>query len=109
MATVVLATAAVADLEDLIATHSLPASTRQRVRSAAAPLASFPLLGPALEGRWQRFRFVLGPWPWMLLVYTYDELLDRVAIVTVQDARSAHAATAERRTALADDEAGEVR
>jgi hypothetical protein len=29
----------------------------------------------------------------MLVVYAYDEDADRVAIVTVQDARSAHAAT----------------
>lgn len=32
----------------------------------------------------------------MLLVYTYDEKRDRVAIVTIQDARSARAATTER-------------
>jgi hypothetical protein len=60
------------------------------------PLAAFPLLGPALTGRWQGFRFVLGPWPWMLIVYTYDEAHDQVSIVTIQDARSARTATTER-------------
>jgi hypothetical protein len=42
------------------------------------------------------FLFILGPWPWMPLVYRYDDLLDRVAIVTIQGARSARAPTAER-------------
>ena len=51
VATIVLASAAVADLEDLIAASSLPVSTRQRVRSVAELLSSFPLLGPAPMGR----------------------------------------------------------
>jgi hypothetical protein len=85
-----------ADLDDLIVTHSLPGSTPQRVRTSLKPLATFPFLGPALQGRWQELRFVLGPWPWMLLVHRYDDLLDRVAIVTIQGARSARAPTAER-------------
>lgn len=96
MATVVLARSAVVDLDDLIVTHSLPATTRQRVRTSLEPLASFPLLGPALTGRWQGFRFILGPWPWMLVVYVYDEGSDQVAVVTIQDARSARAATSQR-------------
>jgi dipeptidyl aminopeptidase/acylaminoacyl peptidase len=33
-----------ADLERLIRTHSLPPSTRDRVRASLAPLASFPLM-----------------------------------------------------------------
>ncbi len=33
------------------------------------------------------YRFVLGPWRWMLVVYVRDEDLDRVAIVSIQDAR----------------------
>jgi hypothetical protein len=41
----------------------------------------------------QGFRFILGPWPWMLLVYVYDSVLDQVAVVTIQDARSARAAS----------------
>lgn len=96
MATVVLAESAVADLDDLIATHSLPGNTRERVRTSLQSLATFPLLGPALSGAWQGFRFVLGPWPWMLLVYVYDGEAGQVAVVTIQDARSARAATSER-------------
>jgi plasmid stabilization system protein ParE len=93
VATVVVAETAVADLEDLIVTHRLPATTRMRVRASLEPLISFPLIGPSLRGRWQGFRFILGPWPWMLLVYEYDDAKDEVGIVTVQDSRSANAAT----------------
>jgi plasmid stabilization system protein ParE len=96
MATVALARSAVAELDDLIVTHSLPATTRQRVRASLEPLAAFPKIGPALIGRWQGFRFILGPWPWMLLVYVHDEGLDGVTVVTIQDARSARAATSHR-------------
>lgn len=93
MATVVVAESARVDLNRLILTHGLPASTRERVRTALSPLAEFPLLGPALTGRWQGLRFILGPWPWMLLVYAHDEARDQVSVVTIQDSRSARAAT----------------
>ena len=98
MATVVLAESAVTDLDGLIITHSLPATTRQRVRRTLELLAAFPMLGPALTGRWQGFRFTLGPWPWMLLIYVWDEGPSRVAVVTIQDARSARAATSQRQS-----------
>jgi plasmid stabilization system protein ParE len=93
VATVVLAAPALADLERLIVTHSLPATTRGRVRTSLEPLASFPLIGSRLVGRWQGFRFILGPWPWMLVVYDYDESIDQVGVVTIQDSRSARSAT----------------
>lgn len=93
MASVLVTPTAQRDLADLIRTHSLPASTRERVRRSIEPLRDFPLLGAPLEGRWSRFRFVLGPWRWMVVVYVYDELIDRVAIVTIQDARSARSPT----------------
>ena len=96
MARVVVTESARADLLSMILTHSLPPTTIDRVRAALAALAEFPQLGPALEGRWDRFRFVLGPWPWMLLVYVWDEGADVVSVVTIQDARSATAATSER-------------
>jgi hypothetical protein len=69
VAAVVLTPTAVADLHRLIATHFLPATTRDRVKSSLGPLATLPLLGPPLTGRWQGFRFILGPWSWMLLAY----------------------------------------
>jgi hypothetical protein len=80
----------------MIVSHGLPASTPDRVRAALAPLAEFPHLGPALGGKWQGFRFVLGPWPWMLLVYVWDEGNGEVSVVTIQDSRSASAATTAR-------------
>jgi plasmid stabilization system protein ParE len=80
----------------MIVTHSLPPSTTERVRATLAVLGDFPRLGPELHGRWAGLRFVLGPWPWMLLVYRWDEQADVVAVVTIQDARSGRAATGDR-------------
>jgi plasmid stabilization system protein ParE len=97
MARIVVTETARADLRAMILSHSLPNSTVERVRAALAPLAEFPRLGPGLEGRWRELRFILGPWPWMLIVYAWDETADEVAVVTIQDARSARAATGERR------------
>ena len=95
MARAVVTATARAELHAMIRTHSLPGSTVDRVRASLATLADFPQLGPELGGRWASFRFVLGPWPWMLLVYVWDEAAGVVAIVTIQDARSAGAATNE--------------
>ena len=76
------------DLARLIVTHSLPPDTIARVKRSLRPLADFPFLGASLEGRWRGFRFVLGPWRWMVIVYVFDEGGDRVSVVTVQDGRS---------------------
>ena len=91
MARVELAAAAAEDLDRLIVTHSLPADTKQRLRRSLRPLERFPLLGAPLEGRWAEFRFVLGPWRWMVIVYAYLEGEDRIVVVTVQDGRSSTA------------------
>lgn len=96
MPRVELTAAAVADLDKLIHTHSLPIDTKPRVKRSLAPLRRFPRLGPELTGRWRDFRFLLGPWRWMLIVYVFIEDDDRVVVVTIQDARSSRAATAER-------------
>ena len=96
MTRVELAAAAVTDLDRLIRTHSLPADTRRRVRRSLRPLERFPRIGPELPGRWRGFRFLLGPWRWMLIVYVFDEDDDRVVVVIIQDARSSAAATSER-------------
>ncbi len=96
MARVALARAAVEDLDGLIRTLSLPADTRARVVRSLRPLERFPLIGPALHGRWEGFRFLLGPWRWLVLVYVVIEPEDRVVVVTVQDARSSTAATTTR-------------
>ena len=93
MASVEIALAAVEDLDRLVATLSLPADTRERVRSSLRPLVEFPRIGPELTGRWEGLRFILGPWRWMLLVYEYDEDDQRVVVLTIQDARTSSAAT----------------
>jgi len=96
MARVELAQAAVEDLERFIFTHSLPADTRERVKRSLRPVEDFPYIGAPLAGRWQGFRFLLGPWRWMLIVYEYLEDEETVVIVTIQDGRSSTAATAAR-------------
>lgn len=94
MARVQLSATAVENLDRIILTHSLPPDTRARVRRSLRSLERFPLLGRALESRWQTYRFILGPWRWMLIVYLYDEQSDTVLVATIQDARSSAAATA---------------
>jgi plasmid stabilization system protein ParE len=94
VARVELAAAAAEDLDRLIATHSLPGDTKQRVQRSIRPLELFPLLGAGLSGRWDEFRFVLGPWRWMVIVYAYLEEEERVVIVTIQDGRSSNSAGA---------------
>jgi hypothetical protein len=88
-----LSVVAVEDLDRMIVTHSLPADTRSRVRRSLRALERFPRLGRELEGRWSPFRFILGPWRWLLIVYVYDEVEDVVLVATIQDARSSSAAT----------------
>ena len=89
MTTVVVTPTARRNLDEMIETLTLPPSTRDRVRASLEPLRRFPRLGGELDGRWAGFRFVLGPWRWMVVVYRFDEALDQVAIVTIRDARSA--------------------
>lgn len=93
MARVELAVAAVEDLDRLIRTHTLPDDARARVAASLRSLQRFPRIGPGLSGRWDGFRFILGPWRWMLLVYIFIEAEDRVVVVTIQDSRSSTAAT----------------
>lgn len=96
MVRIELAEAAVADLERLILTHSLPADTGERVKRSLRPLETFLLIGAPLSGRWQGFRLLLGPWRWMLIAYEYYADEDRVVVETIQDGRSSHAASASR-------------
>lgn len=87
-----IAAAAVKDLDRMIITHSLPPDTRDRVRRVLRPLERFPRIGRRLEGRWEPLRFVLGPWRWMLILYSYEEQDDVVLVVAFHDARSSAAA-----------------
>jgi ParE toxin of type II toxin-antitoxin system, parDE len=95
VARVELSSIAVEDLDRLIVTHSLPVDTRDRVKRTLRALEQFPRLGRELDGRWSGFRFVLGPWRWLLILYVYDEPEDVVFVVGMQDARSSAAATSD--------------
>jgi hypothetical protein len=66
VARVEVANAATEDLDELIRTHSLPRETRD------------------------------GPWRWMIFVCVYLEDEDRVAVVSVHDARSSRSPTSQR-------------
>ena len=93
MATVVVAQRARSDLADLVTTRGLPTDTRARVLASIDPLATFPQIEKLLTGRWQGVRMILGPWPWMLLLSTYDQAMNTVTIVAIHDARTASSAT----------------
>jgi hypothetical protein len=93
VARVELTARAIERLDRLIITHSLPADTYARAYRTLSPLERFPELGREVGGRWNRLRFILGPWRWMLIVYAYDEGSDLVSVLTIQDARSSAAVT----------------
>jgi len=94
LAEVRLSVDAVNELDRMIVTHSLPPNTRERLRRSLRVLEQFPRIGRQLEGRWRPLRFILGPWRWMLIIYSYEEPEDLVLVVAFQDARSSAAATA---------------
>lgn len=82
------------DLDRMIVTHSLPSDTKDRVKRSLRVLEQFPSIGRQLDGRWHPMRFILGPWRWMLIVYSFEEPSNLVLVLTIQDARSSAAATA---------------
>jgi ParE toxin of type II toxin-antitoxin system, parDE len=96
VATLVIAPAAAGDLDLLIRELELPPNARARVRTRLSRLADFPESGEELTGRWRGFRYTLGPWRWMLIVFAYDKDADQVNIVTIQDSRAAQSATSHR-------------
>lgn len=93
MTTVVVSRRARENLDHLRSALRLPDNTGIRVRAVLSGLETFPELGRSLTGRWAEHRVLLGPWPWMLLVYRFVPAEDRVVVVTIQDARSSAAAT----------------
>lgn len=84
---------AVEDLERLIVTHSLPVDTRERVRRSLRTLERFPRSGRELDEPWRPVRVMIGPWPWLLVLYSYEEREDVVLVLGFQDARSYQAVT----------------
>lgn len=87
---------AVEDLHDLIRVLGLPESALARVQRSLRILEAFPLAGRALAGRWDSLRFLIGPWPWMIMLYLHDVSDDAVYVVAVHDGRSSSAATHHR-------------
>lgn len=77
----------------MIVSHSLPEDTRGHLRRLLRVLERFPRIGRQLDGRWHPLRVILGPWRWMLVIYSYEEGSDVVLVLTIQDARSSTAAT----------------
>jgi hypothetical protein len=97
LARVEFSEAAGEDLERLIATQNLPSDTKERIKRSVGPLERFPRLGVLLEQHgWEGFRFILGPWRWLVVVNDYYEDEDRVVVATIQDGRSSTSITASR-------------
>lgn len=96
MAQVIVTPQAQRDVRQVIASLNLPDDTWSRVVRSLGVLETFPLGGAELRGRWAPTRFVLGPWPWMILLYRYEEPSDQVFVVAMHDARSMTSATASR-------------
>ena len=95
MTRVLVAPGARDDLERLIRTYSLPPSTRARIKRSLVHLERFPLLGRDIEhGRWSGYRFILGPWRWLIILYRYEAENDVVLVASFEDGRSSTAATA---------------
>jgi hypothetical protein len=93
MARVELSLSAVSGLDRMIVTHSLPPDTRARVQRSLRVVEAFPSIGRHLGGQWDGFRFIIGPWRWLLIIYVHDERRDVVFVVSIQDARSSTAVT----------------
>jgi len=96
MTKVIVTRRATTELDRLIRTHSLPESTRTRVREAIRPLGSYPLLGVQAGPAERGARYILGPWRWMLIVYWFDADIDRVDVLSIEDARRGDSVTAHR-------------
>ena len=81
----------------MIKTHSLPGDTKKRVRQSLEPLTRFPLLGTELtHGHWSGYRFLLGPWRWLIVLYRFDAEDDTVMVAAFEDGRSSAAARGAR-------------
>ncbi len=81
---------ALSGLDRLVLTHRLPTDTRERVEASAQPLERFPRIGPEIRTLADgSLRFLVGPWPWLLIIYLYLEADERVVIVSVEDGRAA--------------------
>lgn len=97
MAQVFVTPQAQRDVDEAISTLNLPEDTWRRIARSLRALETFPLAGAELGGNWAPARFVLGPWPWMILLYRYEESSNRVYVVAMHDGRSVTSATTVQR------------
>lgn len=97
MAQVIVTPRAQRDVDEAISALNLPDDAWARIARSLRTLEAFPLAGAELGGRWTPTRFVLGPWPWMILLYSYEESSNRIYVVGMHDGRSATSATAAQR------------
>ncbi|MGE5283263.1 MAG: type II toxin-antitoxin system RelE/ParE family toxin [Chloroflexota bacterium] len=96
MAQVIVTPQAQRDVDEAISALDLPDDTWARVARSLRTLETFPLAGAELGDRWAPTRFVLGPWPWMILLYSYEVSSDKIYVVAMHDGRSATSATTAR-------------
>jgi hypothetical protein len=82
------------ELRELAQTRRLPADTGERVSRSLLTLEEFPRAGKQLSGVWRDCRALIGPWGWLIVVYTYIEAEDRLVVIAFHDARTSEAATA---------------
>ncbi len=82
------------ELRELIETRQLPHDTRERVSRSLRTLEEFPRAGKQLSGLWRDCRAHIGPWGWLVVVYMYIEVEDRVVVIAFHDARTSGAAIA---------------
>lgn len=87
---------AVQDLRELSDALGLAPDAMRRVQRSLGMLERFPRAGRALTGPWEGTRFLIGPWPWMIVVNIHDEADDAVYVVAVHDGRSGSSATLHR-------------
>jgi len=82
----------------LSACTAFPPTRPTESSDRSKPLARFPQLGREIEGgRWGGFRFILGPWPWLIILYRYDPAADHVMVVLIEDGRAASSSLSTRR------------
>jgi hypothetical protein len=94
MPTIEVARLARDELRELIKSRQLPLDTRARVSRTLAMLEEFPRAGKQLSGVWRDCRALIGPWGWLIVVYTYLEAEDRAVVIAFHDARTSDAAIA---------------
>lgn len=93
MAIVEVSLLARVDLDQLIISRDLPDDSRIRVQSTLRILEAFPDAGKSLEGKWASHGALVGPWHWMIIVYSYYVDEDRAIVIAFHDARTSTAAT----------------